>query len=263
MLTALPATVDAPQHQSSGSGLAAHGSRLHILLVDDDVEIAALLSNYLGKFDISCVAVQDGVAMRAALQSHNFDVILLDLMLPGEDGLSLLRQLRRHASTPVIMLTARGEFADKIQGLESGADDYLIKPIDTRELVARIQSVTRRAHTSAKQTQEATESRATEIRFDAWVLNLPARQLCSPDKLIVPLSNAEFRLLLAFLKRPGQILSRDQLIDFAHNKSTEVFDRSIDLLVSRLRQKLGDDPRHPALLKTIRGEGYLFNASVP
>ncbi|MFZ6734412.1 response regulator [Undibacterium sp. Ji42W] len=263
MLTALPATADAPQHQSSGSGLSTHGSRLHILLVDDDAEIAVLLSNYLGKFNISCVAVQDGVAMREALQSHNFDVILLDLMLPDEDGLSLLRQLRRHTSTPVIMLTARGEFADKIQGLESGADDYLIKPIDTRELVARIQSVSRRAHASAKQTQEAKESRSTEIRFDAWVLNLPARQLCSPDKLIIPLSNAEFRLLLAFLERPGQILSRDQLIDFARNKSTEVFDRSIDLLVSRLRQKLGDDPRHPGLLKTIRGEGYLFNASVP
>ena len=261
MLTALPATVATFVH--SPAKLTAHSSRLHILLVDDDAEIAELLSNYLGKFDISCVAVQDGVAMRAALQSHHFDVILLDLMLPGEDGLSLLRQLRRHATTPVIMLTARGEFADKILGLESGADDYLIKPIDARELVARIQSVSRRAHTSARKTQEINDSKATEIRFDAWVLNLPARQLCSPDKLIIPLSNAEFRLLLAFIKRPGQILSRDQLIDFAHNKSTEVFDRSIDLLVSRLRQKLGDDSRNPSLLKTIRGEGYLFNANVP
>lgn len=260
MLTALPATADLSTH--SPARLAAHSSRLRILLVDDDVEIAELLGNYLGKFDISCVAVQDGVAMRTALQSQNFDVILLDLMLPGEDGLSLLRQLRRHANTPVIMLTARGELADKILGLESGADDYLIKPIDTRELVARIQSVSRRAHTSARQTQEISDNKATEIRFDAWVLNLPTRQLCSPDKLIIPLSNAEFRLLLAFVKRPGQILSRDQLIDFAHNKSTEVFDRSIDLLVSRLRQKLGDDSRHPSLLKTIRGEGYLFNAAV-
>ncbi|MFZ6875657.1 response regulator [Undibacterium sp. Di27W] len=244
---------------------SAHAGRLQVLLVDDDTEITTLLSKYLEKFDIGCMAAPDGKAMRSALQAHNFDVILLDLMLPDEDGLSLLRQLRqlrRHVATPVIMLTARGEFSDKILGLESGADDYLVKPIDTRELVARIQSVSRRAQASAQQMQEQKDSQATEIRFDAWTLNLPARQLCNPEKLIIPLSNAEFRLLLAFIKRPGQILSRDQLIDFAHNKSTEVFDRSIDLLVSRLRQKLGDDPRHPSLLKTIRGEGYLFNASV-
>lgn len=254
--------------QASSSTLvqaSVHAGRLQVLLVDDDTEITTLLGKYLEKFDIRSMAVPDGKAMRTALQTHNFDVILLDLMLPDEDGLSLLRQLRqvsRHASTPVIMLTARGEFSDKILGLESGADDYLVKPIDTRELVARIQSVSRRAQTSAQQMQEHRDSQASEMRFDSWTLNLPARQLSSPEKLIIPLSNAEFRLLLAFLKRPGQILSRDQLIDFAHNKSTEVFDRSIDLLVSRLRQKLGDDPRHPALLKTIRGEGYLFNASV-
>ncbi|MFZ6746540.1 response regulator [Undibacterium sp. JH2W] len=241
---------------------SANTGRLHVLLVDDDTEITALLSNYLEKFDISCSAVHDGTAMRSSLQTSKFDVILLDLMLPDEDGLSLLRQLRRHTSTPVIMLTARGEFSDKILGLESGADDYLVKPLDTRELVARIQSVNRRAQTSAQQMQEQKDSQPTEIRFDAWTLNLPSRQLCNPEKLIIPLSNAEFRLLLAFIKRPGQIMSRDQLIDFAHHKSTEVFDRSIDLLVSRLRQKLGDDPRHPNLLKTIRGEGYLFNASV-
>ncbi|MFZ6759015.1 response regulator [Undibacterium sp. Ji50W] len=236
--------------------------RLQVLLVDDDADIGQLLSNYLEKFDISCVAVQDGVAMQAAIQAQDFDVILLDLMLPGDDGLTLLRKLRRHATTPVIMLTARGEFADKILGLESGADDYLIKPLDARELVARIQSVVRRCSTAVRQTHETAENQPAELRFASWTLHLATRQLRSPDKLVIPLSNAEFRLLHAFIRRPGQVLSRDQLLDIARNKSSEVFDRSIDLLVSRLRQKLGDDPRHPSMLKTIRGEGYMFSASL-
>ena len=255
MSTSVQRSTAAPAPPSKQAG------RIQALLVDDDMEIAQLLSSYLGKFDINCVAAQDGAAMRLALQAQSYDVILLDLMLPGEDGLSLLRQLRQHASTPVIMLTARGEFADKILGLESGADDYLIKPFDTRELVARIQSVLRRGNTTARLQQEKSEARSTEIRFADWSLHLASRQLCSADKLIVPLSNAEFRLLHAFLQKPQQVLSREQLLDFAHDKSSEVFDRSIDLLVSRLRQKLGDDPRQPALLKTIRGEGYLFNVS--
>ncbi|MFZ6656596.1 response regulator [Undibacterium sp. TJN19] len=241
--------------------MSDNASRIHVLLVDDDEEICALLCTYLKKFGISCSATHNGVAMRAALEQHHFDVILLDLMLPDEDGLSLLRQLRRQAKTPVIMLTARGEFSDKILGLESGADDYLIKPVDTRELVARIQSVLRRSATSSRQLHDQPVHQTTELHFGSWTLTLATRHLCSPDKMVIPLSNAEFRLLYAFVHRPGQILSRDQLLDFARNKSSEVFDRSIDLLVSRLRQKLGDDPRHPTLLKTVRGEGYMFTAS--
>ncbi|MFZ6720742.1 response regulator [Undibacterium sp. Ji49W] len=242
--------------------MSLNTGRLQVLLVDDDADIGQLLSNYLGKFDITCVAVQDGVAMQAAIQAQDFDVILLDLMLPGDDGMTLLRKLRRHDTTPVIMLTARGEFADKILGLESGADDYLIKPLDARELVARIQSVVRRCSTATRPIHETTENQQTELRFASWTLHIASRQLRNPDKLVIPLSNAEFRLLHAFIQRPGQILSRDQLLDIARNKSSEVFDRSIDLLVSRLRQKLGDDPRHPGMLKTIRGEGYMFSASM-
>ncbi|MFZ6771868.1 response regulator [Undibacterium sp. SXout7W] len=240
--------------------------RLSALLVDDDAEIRILLVSYLEKFGIQCVAVEDGHVMRRELSQNSFDVILLDLMLPGENGMSLLRQLRAEHKTPVIMLTARDEFADKILGLELGADDYIIKPFDTRELVARIQSVLRRsAHSTANKTNTLTAfntTRQNEIRFQRWKLHCLTRQLTSPANMVIPLSNAEFRLLKAFLDHPGRVLSRDQLLDFARGKSSDAFDRSIDLLVSRLRQKLEDDPRQPHLLKTIRGEGYMLNTNV-
>ena len=231
--------------------------RLSALLVDDDAEIRILLVAYLEKFGIQCMAVEDGQAMRKELALHPFDVILLDLMLPGENGMSLLRQIKAEHKTPVIMLTARDEFADKILGLELGADDYIIKPFDTRELVARIQSVLRRSVSTSTDTIKA--PRQNEIRFQRWKLHCLTRQLTSPANMIIPLSNAEFRLLKAFLDHPGRVLSRDQLLDFARGRSSDAFDRSIDLLVSRLRQKLEDDPRQPHLLKTIRGEGYMLN----
>ncbi|MDE2429758.1 MAG: response regulator transcription factor [Burkholderiales bacterium] len=226
-----------------------------MLLVDDDPDIGTLLSSYLQKFDIHCQAVTDGEAMNRALAVADYDVILLDVMLPGDDGLTLLRQLRETSNTPVIMLTARGEFADKVFGLESGADDYLVKPFDTRELVARIQSVLRRSQSGPAKVRTTHNN---EIRFNNWRLNCVSRQLTSPRSMIVPLSNAEYRLLRAFLDRPGRVLSRDQLLDFARGRAAASFDRSIDLLVSRLRQKLEDDPRQPHLLKTVRGEGYML-----
>lgn len=234
-------------------------ARIRALLVDDDAEIGILLCKYLEKFDIHCTAVGDGSGMREALSHQTFDVVLLDLMLPGEDGLTLLRHVRNKSNIPVIMLTARGESSDKILGLELGADDYVVKPFDTRELVARMQSVIRRAQTEAKNQQLASEN---EIHFQGWKLHCPSRQLLSPQKLVVPLSNSEYKLLRAFLAHPKQILTRDQLLELAIGKSSNSVDRSIDLMVSRLRQKLNDDPRQPSLLETVRGEGYVFSASL-
>jgi len=223
------------------------------LIVDDDVPIRELLIDYLARFSILALGVSDGEGMRQALLEENFDVVVLDLMLPGEDGLSLCRWLRAESDIPILMLTARCEPTDRIIGLELGADDYMAKPFEPRELVARIQTILRRVR------DDRTEQRAN-VRFDNWRLNSVLRQLISSDGLVVPLSNAEFRLLWVFLERPRRVLSREQLLDAARGRSIEAFDRSIDLLVSRLRQKLGDDPKAPQLIKTVRGEGYLFDA---
>lgn len=223
------------------------------LIVDDDVPIRELLCDYLARFNIQSRGVTDGVAMRQALQEEVFDVVVLDLMLPGEDGLSLCRWLRGTSDIPILMLTARCEPTDRIIGLELGADDYMAKPFEPRELVARIQTVLRRVR------DDRSEQR-TIVRFDNWRLNNVMRQLTAPNGLVVPLSNAEFRLLCVFLERPRRVLNREQLLDAARGRTTDAFDRSIDLLVSRLRQKLGDDPKAPQLIKTVRGEGYLFDA---
>ncbi len=227
------------------------------LIVDDNIELRELLSGYLTRFNIASEAVGDGAGMRKALAASRFDVIILDLMLPGEDGLELCRELRSNSDIPILMLTARCEPTDRIIGLELGADDYMAKPFEPRELVARIQSILRRVRDDrdAPRTDER-----SSIRFDDWQLNGVLRQLQAPDGLVVPLSNAEFRLLWVFLERPRRVLNREQLLDAARGRSIEAFDRSIDLLVSRLRQKLGDDPKSPRLIKTVRGEGYLFDA---
>lgn len=223
------------------------------LIVDDDVPLRELLTGYLARFGILGHGVNDGQAMRQALTSNLYDVVVLDLMLPGEDGLSLCRWLRAESDIPILMLTARCEPTDRIIGLELGADDYMAKPFEPRELVARIQTVLRRVR------DDRSEHRPS-LRFDHWRLNSVLRQVTSAEGLVVPLSNAEFRLLWAFLERPRRVLSREQLLDAARGRSIEAFDRSIDLLVSRLRQKLGDDPKSPQLIKTVRGEGYLFDA---
>lgn len=224
------------------------------LIVDDDLPIRELLIDYLARFNIIlAIGVTDGAAMRTAMQAETFDVVVLDLMLPGEDGLSLCRWLRAESEIPILMLTDRCEPTDRIIGLELGADDYMSKPFEPRELVARIQTILRRMR------DDRTEQRAN-IRFDNWRLNSVLRQLVADDGLVVPLSNAEFRLLWVFIERPRRVLSREQLLDAARGRSIEAFDRSIDLLVSRLRQKLGDDPKAPQLIKTVRGEGYLFDA---
>ena len=226
---------------------------VRVLVVDDDVDIRELLVGYLLRYGLHAEGVGDGQAMRQALQAGTFDLIVLDLMLPGESGLSLCRWLRSDSGIPILMLTALGEPADRVVGLELGADDYMAKPFEPRELVARIQSIMRRV-------REGSEARiCNRASFDGWKLDGALRQLQRPDGLLVALSNAEFRLLWAFLQRPRQVLSREQLLDAARGRGIEAFDRSIDLLVSRLRQKLGDDPRSPRLIKTVRGEGYLFD----
>ncbi len=228
-----------------------------VLIVDDDADIRELLCGYLERFGILGEGASDGVAMRAALQRGQFDAIVLDLMLPGEDGLSLCRSLRASSDIPILMLTARCEPTDRIIGLELGADDYIAKPFEPRELVARIQSVLRRVRDGREAPRGDERS---SIRFDAWRLDSVLRQLEDADGMLVPLSNAEFRLLWVFLERPRRVLSREHLLDAARGRSIEAFERSIDLLVSRLRQKLRDDPKAPRLIKTVRGEGYLFDA---
>lgn len=230
---------------------------LSILMVDDDAQIRQLLSDYLSGFGMSVVAVADGKAMAEALKKSSFDLVILDLMLPGEDGLSLCRSLRAESDIPILMLTARGEAMDRVVGLELGADDYIVKPFEPRELVARIQTILRRARGKREEHKEQ-----NEVQFMGWRLNYVMHQLVSPEELVIPLSNAEFRLLTVLVEHPNRILTREFLLDSARGRDMDVFDRSIDILVSRVRQKLNDDSRTPTLIKTVRGEGYLFDAKV-
>lgn len=224
-----------------------------VLIVEDNRNISEMVGEYLESRGFEVDYASDGLDGYRLAAENNYDVIVLDLMLPGEDGLQLCRWLRAESDIPILMLTARCEPTDRIIGLELGADDYMAKPFEPRELVARIQTILRRVR------DDRSEQRAN-IRFDNWRLNSVLRQLISADGLVVPLSNAEFRLLWVFIERPRRVLSREQLLDAARGRSIEAFDRSIDLLVSRLRQKLGDDPKAPQLIKTVRGEGYLFDA---
>ena len=231
----------------------------HILIVDDDAEIRSLLSKYLVKNSLRVTAVADGRAMWQALEAGRIDLIVLDLMLPGDDGLTLCRKLRAKSDIPVLMLTARGEETDRIVGLEMGADDYLAKPFSARELLARIKAILRRARSLPDNLQPDS---ARHIRFAEWVLDTAHRQLISAAKVVTPLSGAEYRLLRIFLGHPNRVLNRDQLMDLTQGKDAGPLDRSIDVQVSRLRHRLGDDPREPRLIKTVRGEGYVLAVDV-
>ena len=233
---------------------------MHCLVVDDDAEIRTSLTAYLQGFGWRVSAAADGQAMRRLLAADTVDAIVLDLMLPGEDGLALLRWLGTQADAPpVLMLTARGDTMSRVVGLELGADDYLAKPFEPRELVARLQALVRRA---SKVQGAAVSDDMRMLRFGRWRFDRLARQLISAEDVGIALSSAEFRLLAAFVQRPGRVLSRDQLIELTRAPGVEVNDRSIDLAVSRLRAKLGDTAREPALIRTVRGEGYLFDAEV-
>jgi two-component system OmpR family response regulator len=231
----------------------------HILIVDDDAEIRRLLGDYLRRNGLRTTAVADGKAMWSALESERIDLVVLDLMLPGEDGLTLCRRLRADSDVPVIMLTARGDETDRIVGLEMGADDYVPKPFSPRELLARIKVVLRRSRSLPRNLRP---EEARLMRFAGWTLDTATRNLLSPDGVVVALSGAEYRLLRVLLTHPNRVLSRDQLMDLTRGREADPFDRSIDVQVSRLRQRLGDDPKDPALIKTVRGEGYVLAAQV-
>ncbi|MCI1013471.1 response regulator [Herbaspirillum sp. C7C2] len=231
----------------------------HILVVDDDRDIRTLLAEYLDSNGLRTLTATNGSEMRRVLEESRVDLIVLDLTLPGEDGLTLCRNLRATSSVPVIMLTARGEPLDRILGLEMGADDYLAKPFEPRELFARIRSVLRR--TQALPPNMAQPDVAT-MRFAGWTLDLTARHLVNRDGVVVALSGAEFRLLKVFLDHPNRVLNRDQLLELTQGRESDPFDRSVDIQISRLRQKLGDDARTPTIIKTVRNEGYVLATTV-
>jgi len=229
-----------------------------VLIVDDDADIRSLLADYLGEQGWHVSTAQDGNTMQQVLDNTPIDLVVLDLTLPGDDGLTLCRDLRARSSIPVIMLTARSAPLDRILGLEMGADDYLCKPFEPRELLVRIRNVLRRSQGTVA------ESSGTAARwhFADWTLDDATRQLQNSGGLVVALSGGEYRLLKALLERPNRALSRDQLLTLTQGRETDPLDRSIDLHISRLRQKLGDDARAPKLIKTLRNEGYLLAASV-
>jgi len=230
----------------------------HILIVEDDREIATLVSRFLRNNDFRVKAVANGREMDVALRDGRFDLIVLDLMLPGEDGLSLCRRLRADGAMPIIMLTAKAEEIDRILGLEMGADDYLVKPFNPRELLARIRAVLRRA--SAQGQPEIGES--VFLSFAGWKLDKAIRRLFNPAGERVALTGAELDLLLAFCERPRRVLSRDQLLDLTQGRAAAPFERSIDVLVSRLRQKMESNPREPEMIQTIRSGGYMFSPEI-
>ncbi|WP_428622594.1 response regulator [Sedimenticola sp.] len=231
----------------------------HILVVDDDLEIRNLLQAYLEQNGYRVTTVGEGKTMNRVLEEQRIDLVVLDLMLPGADGLELCRNLRVKSKIPIIMLTARGDEMDRILGLEMGADDYLPKPFNPRELLARIKVVLRRTTALPFEQQEST---TRTLRFADWSLNPIARHLESGAGLVVPLSGAEYRLLKVFLDHPNRVLNRDQLLDLTQGREADPFDRSIDVLISRLRRRLEDDPKDPAIIKTVRGEGYIFAVQV-
>lgn len=230
-----------------------------ILVVDDDVEIRRMTKTLLQDYGFLVTVAGNGREMNAALAQWHVDLVVLDVLLPGPDGFALCRELRSRSELPIILMTALREESDRIVGLELGADDYLVKPFNPRELVARIRTILRRARVRAP--EPAQETRYV-YGFRGWRLDAGARELQAPDGMLVPLSTREFALLLAFLSHPRCPLSRDRLADTVRGQDCAPFDRSIDILVSRLRRKLEDSGKEPTLIKTIRGEGYQFCAEV-
>jgi len=229
----------------------------HILVVDDHREIRDPLAAYLKRHGFRVSAAADSRGARELLLRNSIDLVVLDIMMPGEDGLALCRELRVSSAMPVIFLTAMAEAADRISGLEIGADDYVVKPFEPRELVARIKAVLRRTNMLPPK-----QRTARKVAFEAWVFDLEKRELLGADSVSIPLSTADFRLLEVLVNRPNVVLTRDQLLDLTGGRSPQLFDRSIDNQVSRLRRKIEADPRRPALIKTVRRDGYVFATEV-
>jgi two-component system OmpR family response regulator len=235
----------------------------HIIVVDDDKEIRTLLSEFLAMNGYQISIAKDGSElMELFKQNSNISLIILDIMLPGPNGLELCRQIRHTSRVPILMLSAAGDTVDRIIGLEFGADDYLTKPFNPRELLARIKAILRRIEHRPNGLLANTDSKPLLFKFSNWQLDTASRRLISPQGIEVSLSGRGYDLLLIFLEHPQRVLSRDQLLDLLANRSAEPFDRSIDIQVSRLRQKLGDDSKNPAFIKTIRTGGYLFTPLV-
>ena len=231
----------------------------HVLVVDDDPAIRDLISEYLADNDLRVTVAIDGREMTAALKEHAIDLLVLDLRLPGEDGMKIARRLREQSSLPIIVVSGRLDEADRVMALEFGADDYLTKPFSPRELLARIRAVLRRTATTQSLTGRQAEVRV--YRFAGWELDVGARRLTSPEGRFVELTNGEFCLLSAFLASPGIILTREQLLE-ASRLYDDVYDRAIDVQILRLRRKIEEDASHPKFIKTERGAGYTFVAAV-
>jgi two-component system, OmpR family, response regulator len=237
-------------------GMAARSS---VLIVEDDSEIGELISRYLENNAMDVTLVTNGEAMDAAFAKRPFDILILDLSLPGEDGLSICRRIRSTQSLPIVIVTAQGEDVDKILGLEMGADDYVVKPFNPRELLARIRAVLRRSEPQSR----IDDSQARQgYEFLGWRLALLSREVVSPHGMKVAMTGAEFDLLHAFCENPNRVLTRDQLINMTHGPTSGPYERSIDVLISRLRQKLENDPKNPTIIQTVRSEGYMMTASV-
>ncbi|MGE8619813.1 MAG: response regulator [Achromobacter spanius] len=234
----------------------------HVMIVDDDREIRELAGNFLKKNGLTVTLAADGRQMRSLLENLSVDLIVLDIMMPGDDGLVLCRELRsgKHRRIPILMLTARSDDMDRVLGLEMGADDYLVKPFVARELLARIKAILRRTRMLPPNFQVTEPGR--EITFGDWRLDTTARHLLDESGTVVSLSGAEYRLLRVFLDHPQRVLNRDQLLNLTQGRDADFFGRSIDLLVSRLRQRLREDAREPRYIKTVRSEGYVFAAAV-
>jgi two-component system, OmpR family, response regulator len=231
----------------------------HLLIVDDDKELCSLLSKFLTQHGYRVSLAHNGKEMTSILAISRINLVILDLMLPGEDGLVLCRRLRTTSTVPIIMLTAMGDEVDRIIGLEMGADDYVVKAANPRELLARVRAVLRR--TGSPGTGALADQKRI-LEFAGWRLDVTHRQLFSSKDALVPLRAGEFELLLAFAERPRRVLSRDQLLDLSRGRSATAFDRSIDVQVSRLRRKIEPDPKEPTLIRTVRSGGYMLAANV-
>jgi two-component system OmpR family response regulator len=236
---------------------APGGPQQHVVVVDDDEELRNLLSQFLCKHGFKITGARSGTEMRKILGSMSADLVILDVMLPGEDGLVLCRELRAGSSIPIIMLTAMGDETDRIVGIELGADDYLAKPFNPRELLARIRGLLRRASLSPP-----SSGKGNKVTFAGWELDLARRELLSPRGVVTELTTGEYDLLLAFIEHPERVLTRDQLLDFARGRAATPFDRAIDVQVSRLRRKLESDSDGSPLIKTVRGAGYVLASRV-
>jgi two-component system OmpR family response regulator len=237
------------------------GQTYKILVVDDHAEIRELLKRFMTPHGFIVTTAEDGVGMEQAMRQQSFDLIILDLMLPGKDGVTLCREVRSSSNIPIIMLTALGEEIDRIIGLEVGADDYLAKPFNPRELLARIKSVLRR-HLAIPSVSERVSNNNLDYTFNGWSLNSTTRELLNNNGVLVSLTSTEFELLLAFLTNPNAVMTREDLLKLVQGRGADVYDRAIDTLISRLRKKIEANPKEPKLIKTIWGGGYQFSCEV-